>query len=119
MISSAWLRPDLIRVYKVYEAGGSEEASSALCRLMAEGAGVGYQLSDELPGDRTFAYSVAEVIYVERMGARTLGGVGAGRPPTLRTVGGGGAVRVATPLRLHQASRRSSDVQICRSLPVP
>ena len=73
VISSAWLRPDLARVYKLYEAGGSEEASSTLCRLMAEGAGVGYQLPDELPGDRTFAYSVAEVIYVERMGALLVG----------------------------------------------
>ena len=69
MISSAWLRPDLARVYKVYKAGGSEEASSDLCRLIAEGAGVGYKLPDELPADRTFAYSVAEVIYVDHMGA--------------------------------------------------
>ena len=33
VISSAWLRPDLPRLYKVYEASGSEEAYSALCRL--------------------------------------------------------------------------------------
>ena len=40
---------------------------------MAEGADVGYQLPDELPGDRTFAYSVAGVIYVDRMGALLVG----------------------------------------------
>ena len=62
------LRPDLARVLKVYHAGGMEETSLVLRRLMTEGDGAGYQLPDELPGDRAFAYSDAEVQYVDRMG---------------------------------------------------
>ena len=62
------LRPDLARVLKVYHAGGMEEASSVLRRLMTEGDGAGSQLPEELPGDGTFAYSDAEVQYVDRMG---------------------------------------------------
>ena len=37
LTSCEWLRPDLARIFKIYEAGGAEEASSSSQRLMAEG----------------------------------------------------------------------------------
>ena len=52
---------------KIHSA--SAGLGSGLERLMAEGDGVGYQLPDDLPGDRKFAFSVAEAEFVERMGA--------------------------------------------------
>ena len=65
----AWLRLDLARVFKIYEAGGVLEASSSLHRFMAECGGSRYQLPDELARDRTFAYSIAGVLYVDQMGS--------------------------------------------------
>lgn len=68
-MARACLRPDMARVLMVSNAGGVEEASSALNRLMAEVGGPGYQLHDEIPGDRTLAYSAAEVAHVDQMGS--------------------------------------------------
>ena len=59
--SRAWLRPDLARIFAVCIAGGLEEASSVLHRLITKGGRSGYQLPDELPGDCNFAYSAARV----------------------------------------------------------
>ena len=67
LLSKVSLRPDLLRIRTIYEGGHSEEASLALERLLAEGDGVPYQLPDEIPGDRTFAFSVEEVEYVDHM----------------------------------------------------
>ena len=40
---------------------------------MNEGEGVGYQVPDELGGDRTFAFPTVEVEYVEKMGMYLFG----------------------------------------------
>ena len=66
------LRPDLARVRKISEAGLVEQASAALARLMAEGAGAGYQVPDKIRRDRTFVYSITEVEYVDRMDSAIL-----------------------------------------------
>ena len=80
ILNRTWLRPDLARVCKIHSAGAGPGARLALERLMAEGDGFGYQLLDDLPGDRTFAFSVAEVEFVDRMGA-FLFGPGQESPP--------------------------------------
>ena len=61
------LRPDLLRVRKVHEAERGEEASLLLARLLAEGGGAAYQIPAAIDGDRTLAYSLPEVEYVDRM----------------------------------------------------
>ena len=67
LLSKGSLRPDLLRIRTIYEGGHSGEASLALGRLLAEEDGAPYQLLDEIPGDRTFAFSVEELEYVDRM----------------------------------------------------
>ena len=58
LLSQGSLRPELLRIRTIYAGGHSEEASLTLGRLLAEGDGAPYQLPDEIPGDRTFAFSV-------------------------------------------------------------
>ena len=67
LLARETLRPDLLRVRKVYEAGRGEEASLVLVRLLAEGDRAAYQIPAAIVSDRTFAYSLAEVEYVDRM----------------------------------------------------
>ena len=55
------LRPDFLRIRRIHEAGLVDESTSALRRLMVDGGGIAYQVPDAIPGDRTFAYSLAEV----------------------------------------------------------
>ena len=67
LLSRACLRPDLVRIRRIHEAGLVDEASFALRRLLAEGSGVAYQIPDGIPSDRTLAYSTQEAEYVYRM----------------------------------------------------
>ena len=67
LLARETLRPDLLRVRRVYEAGRGEEASLMLGRLLAEGDGAAYQTPAAIVGDRSFAYSLAEVEYVDPM----------------------------------------------------
>ena len=67
VLSQVQVRPDLLRIHQVYVEVLTEEASLALGRLLAAGTGAPYQLPDEIPSDRTFAYSIEEVEYVDRM----------------------------------------------------
>ena len=67
LLSRACLRPDLVRIRRIHEAGLVDEASFALPRLLAEGGGVAYQIPDGIPSDGTFAYSIEEAEYVDRM----------------------------------------------------
>ena len=67
LLSRERLRPDLLRVRRVYEAGGTEEALLMLGRLTADGVGAAYQIPDAIHSERTFAYSTAEVDYVDQM----------------------------------------------------
>ena len=71
VLSQVPVRPDLLRIRQIYGKGLTEEASLALGRLLAEGTGAPYQLPDEIPSDRTFAYSIEEVEYVDRMATYT------------------------------------------------
>ena len=67
LLARPGLRPDLLRIRRIHEAGLVDESMSALRRLMAEGGCIPYQIPDAIPVDRTFAYSLAEVEYVDRM----------------------------------------------------
>ena len=67
LLSCACLRPDLVRIRRIHEAGLVDEASFALRRLLAEGRGVAYQIPDGIPSDRTFVYNAEEAEYVDRM----------------------------------------------------
>ena len=67
LLSCEHLRPDLWRVRKVYEARRDEEASLVLGRLLVEGGGGAYQIPAAVASDRTLAYSLSEVEYVDRM----------------------------------------------------
>ena len=57
------------------------EATSALDRLLAEGEDSAYQVPDEIPGDRTFAFSPAEAEYVDVMASALFGGFRRGPAP--------------------------------------
>ena len=78
------LRPDLGRVRKISEAGLVEQTSAALARLMAEGAGAGYQVPVEIRCDRPFVNSIAEVDYVDRMASAILHPGGGGSSEFVR-----------------------------------
>ena len=67
LLSRPCLRPDLVRIQRIHEAGLVDEASFALRRLLKEGGGVAYQIPDGISSDRTFAYSIEEAEYVDRM----------------------------------------------------
>ena len=67
LLSRERRRPDLLRVRRLYEAGGTEEASLMLGRLTADGVGAAYQISDAICSERTFAYIASEVYYVDQM----------------------------------------------------
>ena len=67
LLSRDFLRPDLMCVCRVYEADRVDDAGLILARLTGEGGGVPYQIPDAIPCDRTLAYTVGEVFYVERM----------------------------------------------------
>ena len=67
LLSRDSLRPDLMRVRRVYEAGRVDEAGLILAWLTGEGGGVPYQIPDAITCDRTFAYTVGEVFYVDCM----------------------------------------------------
>ena len=73
LLSRDSLRPDLMRVRRVYEAGRVDEAGLVLARLTGEGGGVPYQIPDAIPFDRTFAYNIGDVFYVDRMAEHLVG----------------------------------------------
>ena len=73
ILTRACLRPDLLRIRRVHEAGLVDEAASSLRRLLAEGEGIAYQFPDEIASDRTFAFSPAEVEYVDSMASALFG----------------------------------------------
>ena len=73
LLSRDSLRPDLMRVRRVYEAGRVAEAGLVLARLTGEGGGVPYQIPDAIPCDRTFAYNIGEVFYVDCMAKHPVG----------------------------------------------
>ena len=73
LLTRACLRPDLLRLRRVHEAGLVDEAASSLRRLLSEGEGNAYQVPDEIPGDWKFAFSPAEVEYVDRMASALFG----------------------------------------------
>ena len=67
LLSHDRLRPDLLRVSRVNEAGGIEEASLMLGRLVASDVGAAYQIPDAIRSERTFAYSAGEVHYLDQI----------------------------------------------------
>ena len=81
LLTRACLRPDLLRIRRIHEAGLVTEATSALDRLLAEGEDSAYQVPDEIPGDRTFAFSPAEAEYVDVMASALFGGFRRGPAP--------------------------------------
>ena len=67
LLSRESLRPDLMRVRRMYEAGLVDEASLVLDVLTSEGGGLTYQIPDAIPWDRTLAYSIGEDTHVDLM----------------------------------------------------
>lgn len=57
----------------IYEAGRAYEASLVLDRMTCEGGEVPYQIADAIPCNRTFAYSIGEVVYEDRMAEHLFG----------------------------------------------
>ena len=66
LLTRACLRPNLLRICRVHEAGLAGKEASSLS-LLAEGQGSPYQVPNEVPGDRTFAFSPAEAPYMDGM----------------------------------------------------
>ena len=75
LLTRTCFRPDLRGIRRAYEAGLAEEAVSSVGRLLAEGEGGAYQVPDEIPGDRIFAFRSAEAEYVHGMASVLFGKV--------------------------------------------
>ena len=72
VLSQVRVHPVLVCIRHIYAEGLTEEASLALGSLLAEGTGAPYQLPDQNPSDRTFAYIMEEVETVDRMATYVL-----------------------------------------------
>lgn len=112
LLSRVPLRPDLLRIRTVYESSLTEEAYLGLWHLLGEG-GAPHQLPYEIPGDRTSAYSVEEVEYVDRMSTYLFHG---GPRESPRFIHPGMAGLLLSP-RLHAYSKSRAALQnICLSV---